>query len=258
MPSCTFGGRSYDPSAADSGFNSSTADFSDAFTATSADLDGSADSVDPNLDDAATSADFDGSAASVDSNFDNTAVSADPNGVADGARRHSRSDTTARIRPIAVRCWGMASFKAGTRSSSASSGAFLMEKVRVKEIWLRRAEGPTQDLGERLVTSFEAADAVLRNWAQTAPKWEGYHKVDFRVIWEDGEIYEGRYDLVRQDMTQANLAQHMHEFCSFHGGLWCPSHMKKEVYEQFIERQEQNPDAPKPMEFARFVEKYIP
>ena len=99
---------------------------------------------------------------------------------------------------------------------------------------------------------------MLRKWAQTAPKWEGYNKVDFRVIWEDGEIYEGRYDLVRQDMTKANLAQHMREFCSFHGGLWCPSHVKQEVYEEFLERQEQDPDAPKRMDFVRFVEEYVP
>lgn len=133
-----------------------------------------------------------------------------------------------------------------------------MDKIPVKEIWLSRAEGPTWDLGERLVTSFEAADAVLRKWAQTAPKWEGRNKVDFRVIWEDGRIYEGVYDLVRQDMAQANLAQHMHEFCSFHGGLWCPSHMKREVYEEFIERQQKDPSAPKREEFIEFVEKYVP
>jgi len=133
-----------------------------------------------------------------------------------------------------------------------------MEKVNVKEIWLSRAEGPTNDLGEHLVASFETADAILRKWARTAPKWEGYNKVDFRVIWEDGEIYEGRYDLVHQDTTRADLAGHMKDFCSFHGGLWCPPHMKKKVYEEFMERQEQDPDAPKRMEFVRFLEKYVP
>lgn len=131
-----------------------------------------------------------------------------------------------------------------------------MAKVPVKAIWLRRATGPNRDLGERLVASFETADAVLRKWAETAPKGGGYDKVDFKITWEDGETYKGRYDLVREDETKADLARHMKEFCSFHGGLWCPPHMKNEVYEEFIERQENDPHAPKRMEFVRFMEKY--
>jgi hypothetical protein len=131
-----------------------------------------------------------------------------------------------------------------------------MAKVSVKSIWLRRAEGPTKLLGQRTVATFEAADAVLRDWAGTAPEGGGYDKVDFKVTWEDGETYEGRYDLVRDDTSKASLATHMREFCSFHGGLWCPSHMERQVYDEFIERQEHDPHMPKRMEFVRLLEKY--
>lgn len=131
-----------------------------------------------------------------------------------------------------------------------------MPKIPVKTIWIHRAEGPTRDLGEHLVASFETANAILRRWAQTAPDKGGYDKVDFKVTWDDGETYEGRYDLVREDTTKADLARHMKEFCSFHGGLWCPPHMKKEVYKEFIERQEKDPEGPKRMEFVRLMEKY--
>lgn len=131
-----------------------------------------------------------------------------------------------------------------------------MAKIPIKSIWLNRAEGPNWDLGERTVSSFEDANRVLRKWAETAPKGGGYDKVDFKVTWEDGETYEGRYDLVREDTSKASLEKHMREFCSFHGGLWCPPHMKRQAYDEFIERQERDPDMPKRMEFLRFLEKY--
>lgn len=132
-----------------------------------------------------------------------------------------------------------------------------MAKIPVKSIWLDRAEGYTRDLETVTVSSFEAADAVLRKWARTAPEGGGYNKVDFKVTWEDGETYAGRYDLVRADTTKASLSTHMKEFCSFHGGLWCPPHMKRQIYDEFIERQERDPEAPKRMEFVKFIKKYI-
>lgn len=66
-----------------------------------------------------------------------------------------------------------------------------MAKIPVKSIWLRRAEGPHMDLGQSTVTSFEAADAVLKKWARTAPDDRSYNKVDFKVTWQDEETYEG-------------------------------------------------------------------
>jgi len=131
-----------------------------------------------------------------------------------------------------------------------------MAKIPVKSIWLDRAEGPNWDLGERTVASFEAADQVLRKWAETAPKGGGYNKVDFKVTWKDGETYEGRYDLVREDMLKASLSTHIREFCSFHGGLWCPSHLKRAEYDKYIERQEITPGMPKKAEFLKFLEEY--
>lgn len=131
-----------------------------------------------------------------------------------------------------------------------------MPKIPVKSIWLRRAEGPNWDLGQRTVASFEAADQVLRKWSETAPEKGGYDKVDFKVTWQDGETYEGRYDLVHRNVAMASLSTHIQEFCSFHGGLWCPSHLKRKDYDQFIERQERTPGMPKKAEFLKFLEKY--
>lgn len=161
-------------------------------------------------------------------------------------------------RPLSVRCGDMAqeSSRAHAWQGDVASRTFLMDKVRVKSISLNRAEGCTRALEAKTVTSFEAADAVLREWARTAPEKAGCHKVDFKVTWQDGETYEGRYDLVRADTSKASLATHMREFCSFHGGLWCPSHMPREQYEEFIEQQERVPGGPKRMEFVRLLERY--
>lgn len=132
-----------------------------------------------------------------------------------------------------------------------------MAKIPVKTIWIRRAEGPTQDLSSSTITSFEAADSILRKMAHTAPSDGSYNKTDFKIEWQDGETYEGRYDLKRQDESRANLlGSHVQEFLSFHGGLWCPPHLSREDYEDYLERMERQKDAPKRMDYIRFLEKY--
>lgn len=128
-----------------------------------------------------------------------------------------------------------------------------MAKIPVKSIWLRRAEGPHMDLGQSTVTSFEAADAVLKKWARTAPDDRSYNKVDFKVTWQDEETY----DLVKKDEVRANLlGSHIQEFLLFHGGLWCPPHLTREDYEDYLERMERQKDTPKRMDYVRFLDKY--
>src|SRR6266853_2565243 len=105
-----------------------------------------------------------------------------------------------------------------------------MAKIPVKSIWIRRAEGPKNDLGARTVTSFEAADAQLKRWARSAPKrGGGYDKTDFRIEWADGETYEGRYDLTGEDVSKHNLlGAHIQHFLNFHAVLLCPEHLSRE------------------------------
>lgn len=111
-----------------------------------------------------------------------------------------------------------------------------MAKIPVKKIWLNRAEGPTKETGQRHFASFEAADAQLALWAHTAPKkGHGYNKVDFKIEWADGETYQGRYDLSKDDEIRHNLlGSHIQHYLNFHAGLFCPESMSRGDYERYL------------------------
>jgi hypothetical protein len=113
-----------------------------------------------------------------------------------------------------------------------------MAKIPVKSVWLNRAEGPIRETGARTVDSLSAADAQLKRWAHSAPKkGGGYDKTDFRIEWADGETYEGRYDLQREDEGKSNLlGSHVQHYLNFHAGLFCPEHMSREDYENYLKR----------------------
>ena len=92
-------------------------------------------------------------------------------------------------------------------------------RIAVKEIELDRAEGPTHLCGKVIVSDFASANLRLATWALTAPKsGKGYNKIDFKVTWEDGETYEGRYDLnqeVEDDEKGQDLARHIRHHLYF-------------------------------------------
>lgn len=110
--------------------------------------------------------------------------------------------------------------------------------IKVKGIFLNRAEGPTRDLGQRTVKSLEAANRVIKEWATSAPRDGSYHKVDFRVVWDDDESYEGRYDMTYEDTWKANLGDQIRRFMLYHSGLERPFYLSSERYESFISEME--------------------
>jgi hypothetical protein len=110
-------------------------------------------------------------------------------------------------------------------------------KIGVREIRLERAEGPSPLPGPRTVASFEEADAVLREWARTAPEGGGYDKCDFRITYADGDTYEGRYDLTR-GMDEGTLARHVQCHVLFYAGLWMPPHLTEARYRNVVARAE--------------------
>lgn len=132
-----------------------------------------------------------------------------------------------------------------------------MAKIKVKEVWLNRAEGPRGQTGERTVHSLEDADETLRDWARTAPKPSGgYDKTDFKVTFADGETYEGRYDLTQEDRKKKSLlGTHIQENLLFHGGLHRPSHLTAEQYDRYLEGI-QREGAPTQEEYIEFLRKY--
>lgn len=131
-----------------------------------------------------------------------------------------------------------------------------MAKVPVKRIWLRRVEGRTQDLGQRTVTSFQAADEQLARWAQTAPK-KSVHKTDFQVEWANGETYTGTYELQQDDTTKLNiLGSHIQHYLGFHAGIFCPQGMRREDYEEYLNRAGEGEGSEKRAEALAFLQNY--
>ena len=135
-------------------------------------------------------------------------------------------------------------------------------KAKVKLVALNRAEGPTKDCGSvifyvgdqpeigkqvrireynghfdgsSLVSCLSdgIADNVLarlRRWGDSAPEaGQGYDKVDFLVRWDDGQEYEGRFDL--QKGGQDSGESFWHSLRGRLGFFSCqrrPSHFKDE------------------------------
>lgn len=89
-----------------------------------------------------------------------------------------------------------------------------MTAVGAVSIRLERATGPLPPPQPLTLTGpavWVQANAVLREWKWTAPhSSEGYDKVDFTVTWPDGETYEGRFDMTRDEY--ADLAGHVNGF----------------------------------------------
>jgi hypothetical protein len=130
--------------------------------------------------------------------------------------------------------------------------------IQVKSITITRAEGLIEECDKPVtVSSFQEAQAVLTKWGHTAPKNGGYDKVDFSVVWQDDEPYNGRYDMVYggHESDGATLASHISNFLTFLAGTRKPDHMKEQDYQNCIARYvKENPNHIK--EVKDFLEKY--
>lgn len=111
--------------------------------------------------------------------------------------------------------------------------------IKATKIKLTRAEGRPHECvsvtiecnGHGTGDVFYASDQVLSAWAQTAPDNGGYDKCDFCVEYEDNETYEGRFDLVREDMGRfSKLGEHMRRFLGFLCGRYRPDHLNDEQW----------------------------
>lgn len=134
------------------------------------------------------------------------------------------------------------------RSSGAGAEAERRGKeakmIKATQIKLARAEGRPHECvtvtvdGRHGIDVFYAAEQILSRWAATAPDTGGYDKCDFEVEYEDGETYDGRYDLVREDTTRFNkLGEHIRRFQEFCAGLYRPDHLSEEQYAAALRRQ---------------------
>ena len=78
---------------------------------------------------------------------------------------------------------------------------------------------------------FQQANDYLKWLAHGLPgKHLGYYKTKFRIDYQDGETYEGRYDLKRHDIFYGDLGRHVRGICEFCSGRKKPDHLTEEQY----------------------------
>lgn len=124
-------------------------------------------------------------------------------------------------------------------------------KIRARKIMVNCAEGPTFLLGPKTAYSFDDADLLLWRIAQHGPDL-GYYKTDFAIEFEDGTVYEGRFDVARWDRAQPDLRKHVREFVQFYAGLRKPAHLTDRQYQTIIRRAGED----EPRKYAAFLENY--
>lgn len=92
-------------------------------------------------------------------------------------------------------------------------GRVYRELIRPKSITITRAEGPSHlcDIPQH-AESWTAANHILLSNAGSAPKGGGYDKHDFKVVFENGVEYTGRYDLQHREEDPCDLAGHVRQF----------------------------------------------
>jgi hypothetical protein len=128
--------------------------------------------------------------------------------------------------------------------------------IPVRKITITRAEGPTVLCGKlKEFTSFLDANTWLLSQDETFPKHGGYDKHDFKVEFEDGEIYEGRLDCKHHSCKNNDLdiKEHIASFVLWmsgrHPNPWCG----KEKYDR--EMMQESAESKK--EFSDFYDKYL-
>ena len=103
--------------------------------------------------------------------------------------------------------------------------------MKLEKIIIKRVEGKFQDIKTVEEKTIDAAERTLQGWAYTAPDM-GYDKCDFTVLWEDGEKYQGTFDLQKKHHLQGvDLRGQMEYFVN-----WCAENGKVslEEAEQFV------------------------
>lgn len=110
----------------------------------------------------------------------------------------------------------------------------LISPVKIE---LKRAEGWSAEATLTGGDLWNLSDAVLWAWAATAPDSGGYDKCDFIVTYEDGETYQGRFDLKRTHTgVKGLLSSQIWHHVSFIIGQWCPDHMTEEEYQTYVKQ----------------------
>lgn len=120
-------------------------------------------------------------------------------------------------------------------------------KIKAIKIEVPFSEGlpmaPKEFIGENCWEQFQKF-ANLRakdyEFSLNGKPWLGYLKTDFKIVFLNGEIYRGRYDITKDGFENGKtLAEHIRDFILFNSGQKCPKHLKKEDYTDFLSKMEE-------------------
>lgn len=109
----------------------------------------------------------------------------------------------------------------------------IATKVKAVKITIDRAEGMHHECIKTEHTTWAEAEQRILDIRSTAPADGGYDKCDFKIEFEDGQTYEGRYDAQHTSITdEVGLAGHVRSHLEFLSGDRCPAHMTKDEYDR--------------------------
>jgi hypothetical protein len=131
-----------------------------------------------------------------------------------------------------------------------------METSYPKCIEITRVEGPTELCGitKEFFGGWFEANAWLKRQADTFPK-VGYDKHDFKVTFDDGQVYSGRLDckhFTRED-NDLDIHKHILEFCEWNAGIAKNPYCGKEKYEEWMK----NSTEEEKQGYKDFIKKYL-
>lgn len=138
----------------------------------------------------------------------------------------------------------------------AATNSKLVQPI---EISLTRIEGPLDGVSVPVdkkitVKTYEEANQVIRRIARTAPEGGTYDKTDFSITFADGFVYEGRFDVVRGDVSRSGmLERHVREGLQFQTGEYRPAHTleprNKQTYLNLMKEYEKDGTAKEARDF---------
>jgi hypothetical protein len=125
--------------------------------------------------------------------------------------------------------------------------------IPVKEVRLRRAEGPAALCGARAFPGFAEATAWLRSQASTLPPpGRGYDKVFYTITFSDGHSFRGRLDCKRHDVP--DVEKEFVGYCTWMAGRARNPQCGEDQYRLILDRIGMKAVA----SFAALLDQYLP
>lgn len=106
-------------------------------------------------------------------------------------------------------------------------------KIPIEEIWIKCAEGNRAGK-EFLVKSFKEANKILSDLSTDASRDGDYIKSDFKVTWQNGDVYKGHYNIQHYSVNYPYLEDKIQNEIKIKGGLYQPKAYNDTQWEQHI------------------------